>query len=35
MDNFLSREELESLGLKAFGEDVRIGRHAVLYSPEN
>ncbi|MDE7354968.1 MAG: acyltransferase [Acetatifactor sp.] len=35
MDNFLSREELESLGLKAFGEDVRIGRHAVLYSPES
>ena len=35
MSNFLSREELESLGLKEFGEDVLIGRHAVLYSPEN
>lgn len=34
MDNFLSREELKALGLKAFGEDVLIGRHAVLYTPE-
>lgn len=34
MDNFLSREELEKLGLKEYGEDVLIGRHAVLYSPE-
>lgn len=34
MDNFLSREELGKLGLKEYGEDVRIGRHAVLYSPE-
>ena len=34
MDNFLSREELKALGLKEFGEDVLIGRHAVLYAPE-
>lgn len=34
MDNFLSGEELEELGLKEYGEDVLIGRHAVLYSPE-
>lgn len=34
MSNFLSREELKELGLKEFGEDVLIGRHAVLYSPE-
>lgn len=34
MDNFLSGEELEKLGLKEYGEDVLIGRHAVLYSPE-
>lgn len=34
MENFLSEEELKKLGLKGYGEDVRIGRHAVLYSPE-
>lgn len=34
MDNFLSREELMALGLKEVGEDVLIGRHAVLYTPE-
>lgn len=34
MSNFLSREELKSLGLKEFGEDVLIGRYAILYSPE-
>ncbi len=34
MDNFLSKEELRGLGLKEYGEDVLIGRHAVLYSPE-
>lgn len=34
MDNFLSREELKALGIKSCGEDVLIGRHAVLYTPE-
>lgn len=34
MNTFLSSEELEALGLKAYGEDVLIGRHAVLYNPE-
>lgn len=34
MENYLSEEELKALGLKEYGEDVRIGRHAVLYSPE-
>lgn len=33
MDNFLSVEELKGLGLKSFGENVKIGRHAVLYNP--
>lgn len=35
MSNFLSREELLALGLASFGEDVLIGRHAVIYSPGN
>ena len=34
MENFLSREELKMLGLKSYGKDVKIGRHAVLYTPE-
>lgn len=34
MDNFLSGQELKALGLKAYGEDVLIGRHVVLYAPE-
>lgn len=34
MDNFLSKEELEKLGLKEYGENVLIGRHVVIYSPE-
>lgn len=34
MGNFLSKEELRGLGLKEYGEDVLIGRHAVLYSPD-
>lgn len=33
MDNFLSEKELDGLGIKKRGKDVRIGRHAVLYSP--
>lgn len=34
MDNFLSQEEINNLGLKKCGKDVLIGRHAVLYTPE-
>lgn len=34
MGNFLSEEELRKLGLREYGEDVLIGRHAVLYHPE-
>lgn len=34
MSNFLSESELKNLGLKKYGEDVLIGRHAVLYHPE-
>ncbi len=33
MSNFLTKEELAELGLASYGEDVLIGRHAVLYSP--
>lgn len=33
MDNFLSEQELQQLGIKRYGQDVKIGRHAVLYSP--
>lgn len=33
MSNFLSEKELAELGLKSYGKDVLIGRHAVLYSP--
>lgn len=34
MSNFLDEKELEALGLKSYGKNVLIGRHAVLYSPE-
>lgn len=34
MNTFMTREELERLGLKAYGENVLIGKHAVLYHPE-
>ena len=34
MDNFLTIQELEKLGLKSYGTDVLIGRHVVLYQPE-
>lgn len=34
MNNFLSQEELNVLGLKRFGKNVLIGRHVVLYNPE-
>ena len=33
MSNFLSEKELDELGLKAYGKNVLIGRHVVLYSP--
>ena len=33
MTNFLSEKELAELGIKSYGKDVLIGRHAVLYSP--
>ena len=34
MSNFLSEEELKGLGLKSYGKNVLIGRHAILYHPE-
>lgn len=34
MSNFLSEEELRELGIKEYGGNVLIGRHAVLYNPE-
>ncbi len=34
MNNFLCKEEIEELGLKSCGEDVLIGCHVVLYTPE-
>ena len=34
MSNFLTEEELKTLGIKKYGKGVLIGRHAVLYSPE-
>lgn len=34
MNTFLSEEELGQLGLKSYGCDVLIGRHAVLYNPD-
>lgn len=34
MNTFLSEKEMEQLGIKKYGCDVKIGRHAVLYSPE-
>ena len=33
MSYFLSEKELAELGLKAYGKNVLIGRHVVLYSP--
>lgn len=32
MDSFYSREELNKLGLKAFGEDVKISRNCKIYN---
>ena len=34
MSSFYSEEELSSLGLKSYGRDVKLSRHARLYSPE-
>lgn len=34
MGTFYSREELAGLGLKSYGENVLIGRNAILYHPE-
>lgn len=34
MNTFYSEEELKQLGIAEYGEDVHIGRHAVLYHPE-
>ena len=32
MSNFLSQQELEQLDIKSYGEDILIGRHAILYN---
>lgn len=34
MDTFYSQEELSQLGIKKYGKNVLIGRHAILYHPE-
>lgn len=34
MSNFLSDDELRALGIKKYGSDIRIGRFAILYTPE-
>lgn len=34
MNNFLTENELQELGLKDYGSNVLIGKHVVLYSPE-
>lgn len=34
MDSFLNRQELQHMGFQAYGEDVKISRRAVFYSPE-
>lgn len=34
MNTFLTPEELAGLGLKSYGENVCIGRNAILYNPE-
>lgn len=35
MDSFFSNEELSSLGLKSFGNNVKISRKCSIYSPES
>lgn len=34
MSNFLSEKELAELGIKSYGKNVLIGRHAILYTPD-
>lgn len=34
MNTFYSEEELAELGIKKYGKDVKIGRHAILYTPQ-
>ena len=34
MSNYYSEEELKKLGVKAFGDNVKISKKASLYSPE-
>ena len=34
MDSFYSRDELEQMGFKALGEDVRLSRKSSVYAPE-
>lgn len=34
-NTFYSQEELKNLGIKKYGDNVLIGRHVILYSPEN
>ena len=34
MNNFLTEDELCQLGIKSYGENVLIGRHVVIYTPE-
>lgn len=34
MGTFFSAEEIEKIGIKAYGEDVLISRNAILYNPE-
>ena len=34
MNTFYSEEELAGLGLKSYGKNVYIGKHAILYNPE-
>ena len=34
MNTFYTEDKLKTLGLKAYGKNVLIGRHAILYNPE-
>lgn len=34
MNTFYSEKELAELGIKKYGEDVKIGRYAILYTPQ-
>ena len=35
MESFLSIKEIKKIGLKSFGKDVKISRHAMFYGAEN